>query len=163
MAITKRQQCLALRGGEMQRFVMALAVMLTALVGGTAMALSPAEQELVAVENAWADAAVKADGAAIGRIYADEYLFTDEDGFVWNKSQDIANVTSGTYKPVSYKLEDMRVRIYGDAAVVTGRNVLQASFKGKDISGPYRFTDVFVKRDGRWQCVATQAVRESKK
>jgi ketosteroid isomerase-like protein len=64
---------------------------------------------------------------------------------------------------VSYKLEDMRVRICGNAAVVTGRNVLQASLKGKDTSGPYRFTDVFVKRDGRWQCVATQAVRESKK
>ena len=136
---------------------------LTALVGGTAMALNAAEQELIAVENAWAEAAVKADGAALGKLYADEYMFTDENGVVWNKSQDIANVTSGAYKPVSYKFDDMRVRIYGDTAVVTGRNEIKASFKDEDISGPYRFTDVFVKRDGRWQCVATQAARVSKK
>jgi uncharacterized protein (TIGR02246 family) len=147
----------------MPRFVVALAVVMTALVGGTAMALSPAEQELVAVENAWAAAAVKADGAALEKIYADEYLFTDEEGLVWNKSQDIANVTTGVYKPTSYKFDDMKVRIYGDTAVVTGRNMVQATYKGKDISGPYRFTDVFVKRDGRWQCVATQAGRVSKK
>jgi ketosteroid isomerase-like protein len=114
------------------------------------------------VENAWATAAVKADGAALEKIYADEYLFTDEEGLVWNKTQDIANVTSGAYKPASYKFDDMKVRIYGDTAVVTGRNMVKATYKDKDISGPYRFTDVFVKRDGRWQCVATQAVRVSK-
>jgi hypothetical protein len=45
---------------------------------------------------------------------------------------------------------------YANVAVVTGRNTVKGTFARKDISGPTRFTDVFVWRDGRWQCVATQ-------
>ncbi len=74
----------AARKGEMQKFVVALVFVLTPLVGGTAMALNAAEQELIAVENAWAEAAVKADGAALEKLYADEYLFTDENRVVWS-------------------------------------------------------------------------------
>lgn len=70
--------------GEIQKFVVALVFVLTPLVGGTAMALNAAEQELIAVENAWAEAAVKADGAALEKLYADEYLFTDENRVVWS-------------------------------------------------------------------------------
>src|SRR5207249_9657661 len=98
------------------------------------------------------------------RLYADEYLSTDQDGVTWTKSQDIAiaNITSGTLKLASYKLEDMKVHVYGDAAVVTGGNTIKATFQGKDVSG-HRFTDVFVKRAGRWQCVATQGTIVTKK
>lgn len=105
---------------------------------------------------------MKGDGAALARLYADESLFTDENGLLWNKTEDIANVTSGAFKPTSYKFDDLKVHICGNTAVVTGRNTIKATFKGTDISGPYRFTEVFVKRDGRWQCVATQGVKVTK-
>jgi ketosteroid isomerase-like protein len=50
--------------------------------------------------------------------------------------------------------DDMKVRVYGDEAVVTGRNTTKGQFKGRDISGQYRWTDTWAKRNGRWQCVA---------
>ena len=57
----------------------------------------------------------------------------------------------------------MKVHVYGDTAVVTGLNTIKSTLNGKDTSGAYRFTDVFVKRDSRWQVVATQASSVQKK
>jgi len=56
-------------------------------------------------------------------------------------------------------LSDVKVQLYDSAAVVTFRVVWHGRFKDADISGPQRMTDVFVKREGRWQCVASQATR----
>lgn len=63
----------------------------------------------------------------------------------------------------SSKLEDIRVQVYGDAAVVTLRSIEKGTtYKGKDLSGHYRWTDVFVKRNGSWQMVATHGTRIEK-
>jgi ketosteroid isomerase-like protein len=137
--------------------------MLVALSPVWAQAPSAVEQELLKLESNWGDALLKNDSAALERIYADEYLFTDSEGSTWNKSQDLANTKSGASKITSFKLEDMKVHVYGEAAVVTGKTILKGTFQGKDISGQHRFTDVFVKRAGRWQCVATQSTLISKK
>jgi ketosteroid isomerase-like protein len=136
---------------------------LVALSQSWAQTPSASEQELMKVENDWSEAVLKRDTATLQRLYADEYLFTDPEGVTWNKSQDIASITSGAYKLASYKLEDMKAHVYGDVAVVTGRNTMKGTFQGKDMSGQYRFTDVFVKRGGRWQCVATQSTLVAKK
>lgn len=124
-----------------------------------AQALGPAEQELIALENDWSQAAVKRDGAALQRFYADDYIFTDQNGVVSNKTREILNITTGIFQLTSYKFEDVKVRVYGDVAVVTGRNTIRGTWEDvkRDISGPYRFTDVFVRRNGRWQCVASQS------
>ena len=143
--------------------VVVLIGLLVALPQGWAQAPSASEQELMKLENDWSEAVLKKDSATLQRLYADEYLSTDQDGVTWNKSQDIANITSGAFKLASYKLEDMKAHVYGDAAVVTGRNTIKGTFQGKDVSGQYRFTDVFVKRAGRWQCVATQGTLVAKK
>ena len=129
---------------------------------GRAQTANAAEQELINIENGWSDAVVKRDGPALQRLYADEYLYTDSDGVVRNKTQDIADVTSGRAKIASFVLDDLKVHVYGETAVVTGRNTLKGTFEGKDISGVYRFTDVFVKRAGRWQAVATQSTLAKK-
>jgi ketosteroid isomerase-like protein len=114
-------------------------------------------QELTKVENAWSEATVKRDTAALQRLYADEYISTDPTGAVMNKTQDIAGVQGGEFVLVSFKIDDLKVQSHGAVAVVTGRNTLKGTWKGKPVDGPYRFTDVFVKRDGRWQAVATQS------
>jgi hypothetical protein len=51
----------------------------------------------------------------------------------------------------------MKVRIFGDVAVVTGSDDEKSSYKGKDTSGHYVWIDVFVKRKGKWQAVASQS------
>jgi ketosteroid isomerase-like protein len=137
--------------------------MLVALSQVWAQTPSAVEQDLLKLESNWGDALLKNDTAALERIYADEYLFTDSEGVTWNKPQDLANTKSGASKITSFKLEDMKVHVYGEAAVVTGKTILKGTFQGKDISGQHRFTDVFVKRAGRWQCVATQSTVISKK
>ena len=58
---------------------------------------------------------------------------------------------------------DMKVRVYGNAAIVTGLNTVKEQLKGKDISGTYAYTDTWVKRPGSWVCVATHASRLAQK
>jgi ketosteroid isomerase-like protein len=123
----------------------------------TAGANTPAEQELINLENRWEDASLKGDTAFLERIMAEDFTDTDPEGTVSTKAQDIANIKSGELKFTSATIDDMKARVYGDAAVVTGRNTMKGQFKGKDISGQYRWTDTWVKRDGRWQCVAGHA------
>ena len=53
---------------------------------------------------------------------------------------------------------EMNVRVYGDAAVITGRSTIKANVDGQPVTGDYRFTDVWVKRDD-WQAVASQVTR----
>ena len=119
------------------------------------------QQTLIALETSWSQAAIARDGIALDRFYADEYIFTNEDGVTTNKAKEIANITSGTFRLTAFKFNDLKVHLYGDVAVVTGENNIKGTWEdiNKDISGPYRFTDVFVKRNGRWQCVASQSSR----
>jgi ketosteroid isomerase-like protein len=51
--------------------------------------------------------------------------------------------------------QDLKVKVYGDTAIVSGQTTDKGKYKGQDISGTYRFTDVFVKRDGKWMAVST--------
>jgi len=129
---------------------------LVALAPPLARAQAPAEKELMDVENHWGEATVKGDVQALERLYAEEYLAIDPAGATFTKAQDIANVKSGNFKLATYKLDELKVRLHGEVAVVTGRNTIKATYMGKDISGAYRFTDVFVKRGGRWQALTTQ-------
>jgi ketosteroid isomerase-like protein len=112
-----------------------------------------AEQELIGLENEWAEAWLKRDVAFFDRIEADDYVWTSPWG-VWTKAQDLAELKSGDSVITSWVLDDMKVRIYGDAAVVTGRSTIKETHKGEDWSRQERWTNTWVKRDGRWQCVA---------
>jgi ketosteroid isomerase-like protein len=112
--------------------------------------------ELIKVEHDWAEAIVKADTAALARLYANEYT-NIEDGALLTKTQDIQAIGSGNFKMSAYAYENLTVRMYGNMAVVTGRNTITAAYLGKPAGGVFVFTDVFVKRDGRWQCVATHS------
>jgi len=122
-----------------------------------------AEQELLKLEQDWTNALVKADVAFLDRIRAEDYTWTDAQGVVWNKAQSDAALTSGEDVISSMVVDDMKVRVYGDAAVVTGRNTMKETLKGKDISGQERFTDTWIKKAGRWQCVASHGSKIAQK
>ena len=124
---------------------------------------STVERDLIKLENDWATAWQKKDAAFLQKLFADEYLSTDQDGATFTNAQDLANVSAPGTSMTSFALTDLKVHVYGDTAVVTGLNTVKAMFKGKDTSGAYRFTDVFVRRDGRWQVVATQGSLVAKK
>jgi len=115
------------------------------------------------IENDWNSAVMNKDTKALDLLFAKEYTSTTSDGKVYDKKQDIADVTNSNYKIASPPvISDIRVNLSGNVAVVNGINTLKGTYNGKDISGSYRFLDVFVMRDGRWQCVSTLSSRPTK-
>jgi ketosteroid isomerase-like protein len=121
------------------------------------------EQELIKLENDWSNASVKRDAAVLGRLLADDWTNIDPDGTVVTKTQFLADHKSGVDVVSSAVADEMKVRVYGDAAVVLGRWTGKEQYKGKDVSGQYRFIDTWIKKDGRWQCVATAGSKITKK
>ena len=134
--------------------VMALAVAVQAQTAPQTQAGSD-EQELIKMENDWLQAFFKNDGAFADRFLADDYMGTDEHGNVKNKAQEIAEIEAGAHLSTSGVLDNVRVRVYGDAAVVMGRRIMKGLFQGKEFRSPYLWTDIFIKHGGRWQCVAS--------
>ncbi len=110
------------------------------------------EKALYQLENDWAQADLKKDAAALDKILANNFQANYED-FVGNKQQILAAVKSGREKVESNVNSEMKAFVFGDTAIVHGVAIVKSSTAGKDTSGQWRYTDVFVKRDGRWQCV----------
>src|SRR5437773_6249316 len=127
-----------------------------------AQATSATEQEIIKLEQAVTDAQFKKDRAMLERLLADDYLYTHSNGSVLNKAQEITESMSSEVRWTDSKLADLKVRIFGDAAVLTGRQTIQGTAKG-DVPGPRRITDMFVKRNGRWQWAGGQATLEATK
>ena len=111
-------------------------------------------QELIALERSFNQALLRADSKAVERIHADDLVFTNADGSVTNKADLIGSIQSGDLKFDSIEMSDVKVQDLGSVAVVTGRVVETGRFKTNDLSGLYRFTDIWAKRNGRWQIVA---------
>lgn len=114
------------------------------------------EKELMQLERDWCGASVKGDAADIGAILADDYTDVVLTGTVANKAQSLADVK--TDKATVCEIDMMQVRVYGDAAVVVGR----VTEKSATFNGQYRYTDTYIRRDGRWICVASQATEIKK-
>ena len=110
-----------------------------------------AEQELIRLEKGWTDAMVRRDIAYFESNLAEEFF---EDGILMTRTEYIAALKSGEFVAQSAVLDDIKVRVYGDAAVTCGRTTLKGQYKGEDVSGCYRWTDTWIMRAGRWQCVA---------
>ncbi len=117
------------------------------------------EQILTKMERDWADAILKKDFVTIDRIVAEDCIFTVPDGRTLTRTQVNEELRAGVWVPESLAYENMKVRVFGDAAVVTAVQIEKSKSNGKDSSGSYLFTDVFVKRDGRWQLVAEHGSR----
>jgi ketosteroid isomerase-like protein len=113
------------------------------------------EKELIRIQHEWADARIKRDVAFLENQYAKEFRITAMNGAIVERDADIAVFASGDLKPESIVDEDMNVSVYGDVAVVTGRENLRGTYKGVRTADEIalRFTNVFVRRDGRWQLV----------
>ena len=99
-------------------------------------------------------AQITADTIALRRIYADDFLGIGPTGVVRNKAEVIADFTSHALTYQSIITAEVRVRVYGNTAVETGRSTMVGQDKGKDVPRENRFTRVWVMTDGRWQLVA---------
>lgn len=116
---------------------------------------SKVEQKLIRLKLDWGKAYVKRDAAMLERIIADEYTVTDENGATTAREAIIADFKNSSAIYDSAVYEDAKVRIYGDTAIVAGRGTVKGRGKTTAFHTQYFSTNVFVKRDGRWQAVAT--------
>ena len=139
----------------------AIAVSVVGLIFGVAILAQTqtgsVEEELIKLENEWANAWVKSDVAFHDRIMSDDFTWTSPRGIVLAKSEDLAELKFGDSVVTSWVLDEMKVRVYGNAAVVTGRSTIKVTHRGKEFSSQERWTDTWVKRAGRWQCVAAHS------
>ncbi|HEX8140423.1 MAG TPA: nuclear transport factor 2 family protein [Pyrinomonadaceae bacterium] len=114
------------------------------------------EERLRQLDREWSEAYPRCDTATLDRIIADDWLCIDGAGLIITKQQLLERVAKGPSPFDTYRFDEQRVRLFGDAAVVTGR--LSASGAGED--GPFRlqqrFTRVYVRREQGWQAIATQ-------
>ena len=115
-----------------------------------------AERELRQLEDKIADAVVRRDIAFVDRVWAEEFVYTGVRGEVKTKTDILAELKAGDLRFEVLKFDDVRVRVYGDAAVATGRATTKGRSKQGEISGEFRYTRVYVKRRGAWQLVAFQ-------
>lgn len=122
----------------------------------TAGGKASVEQSLKKMERDWVDATLKKDTATLDRILADDWVGQGPTGPA-TKAQVLADIKSGDQKLESINLGDLKVRVFGDTAVVLGSDDEKSSYKGKDTSGHWLWMDVFVKRNGRWQAVASNS------
>jgi ketosteroid isomerase-like protein len=82
------------------------------------------------------------------------YLVTDPKGKISTKAQEIAFLKSGDFAVTSCVHHELKVRVYGDAAVVTGHTTTKETYKGKDLVNNLRWTDTWIKSAEGWKCVA---------
>jgi ketosteroid isomerase-like protein len=120
------------------------------------------QQTVMQMERDWAQAGIKNDTATVDKFVADDWVGIDFEGTSITKAEGIADMKSGASTTQSYEFGPMKVRVFGNTAVVTGSDTEKSTYKGKDTSGKYVWTDVWVMRDGRWQVVASQSVKVGK-
>ena len=106
------------------------------------------------MERDWTDAIVKHDAPVISRIIAEDWWETSWDGQSFGKAKALADLPLGTTESIT--MDPITVRVFGDVAIVTAGDTEKSTYKGKDSSGHYVWTDVYMKRNGQWQAVATQ-------
>src|SRR4051812_44427043 len=114
-----------------------------------------AEEELLKLEKEFAEAIVSNDLEGIGRLVTDDWAIIGADGEITYRARFFEVIKSGALTHNAMESDDFRIRVYGDSAVVTAITRTKGRFMEQEFSTQERATDVFVKRDGRWQCVLT--------
>ena len=114
-------------------------------------------RQIVDMERQAKEASLRRDADFSLRTLADDYVAITPLGQVTTKQETVSARRSGQLRYESMDVSDMVVRLYGDTAVVTARADVKGHQLGEDFSGPYRYTRVWVRRNGHWQTVSYQA------
>lgn len=111
------------------------------------------------LEEIWAAAVERNDVEFVNAILADEYVSTYEDGSQGDKAKELDLVRVFNQRIDESTIKDFTVRRYGDTAIVRFARTMVGPRNGARHEVTFRYVDVFVWRDGRWQCVASQSTR----
>lgn len=120
-----------------------------------------ADEELIALVHEWDRAMVDNDVEAIGRFMADDWRIVGSDGSMSDKATLLELIKAGRLSHDVMTSEDIEVRGYGDAAVVTARGISGGVYQGQAFREVEQSSNVFVRQGGRWRCVLTHLSRLS--
>ncbi|HXJ95376.1 MAG TPA: nuclear transport factor 2 family protein [Terriglobia bacterium] len=118
---------------------------------------SPDVSELLRLESVWNEAHEKGDASVLEKLWGDDLEVTVPRMPVMLKADALAFARSGRMKFQRYQTSDVKVRVYGDAALVSGRLQRTRTLNGKTLDDDWRFLKVYLRREARWQVVAFQA------
>jgi ketosteroid isomerase-like protein len=130
-----------------------LALMVTSMVHADD---ADAEKQVGKVAEQAREAAVKGDTEAMDGILADDWMVIQPNGNVVSKAQYTRAFKDGDMDFESYEPSEVKVRVYGDAAVVTGRAHVKMKWKGEKVDDHVRISEFYAKQGGKWRCVSTQ-------
>ena len=117
---------------------------------------SAAEQAVIAAEHQATEATRTNNVDLAASLMADNYVSTDQDGTVFvGKAANLADMKATTW--TSSEISDLKVTVFGDAAIATGTFVAKGTYKGKPFDDRGRYTDTWVKMNGKWLQVASHA------
>ena len=112
--------------------------------------------ELTRIEEQLAAAWVAGDRAFIESVLSEDWSVIDPTGRILTKAQVLKEAFTGERTVTEGKIDEVNVRDFGDWAIVTGRTRMSGSYQGEEMTVVLRFTDVFVRTDGQWKCLASQ-------
>lgn len=120
-----------------------------------------AHKEIEGLELDWRQAQLTNNISEVERLLADDYLGISANGTLETKADELTRRRSGSMHITQLELSDIKVRIYGDTAVVTSKAELTGKNGDRDIGGRYRYTRVYSNKDGQWRIVSFEASRIS--
>jgi ketosteroid isomerase-like protein len=130
----------------------------------TAQRQAPSDQQvLIELEQRWNEAFYRKDVAFIQSVLADEFIATYDDGSRGDKAKELALAADFDQQVESAIQDEFTVKVYRDTAVVWFTLKIVGIRQGQKSELNLRYTDVWVIRDGRWQCVSTQSTRMTPK
>lgn len=113
------------------------------------------EQVILGLEKEGREATLKNDIEANDRLLADNWVNVNTDGSVTTKAKLMELLKDGSFKIMSIDNDEVMVRLFGDAAVVTGLSTTKRAGQDSEVvTRQVRFTRVYAKRQGRWQVVS---------
>lgn len=132
--------------------VIALAASALASAGET-------EQAVLAAQDARVAATIAADLEALEAITTEDLSYTHSNAVVESRAEFLAGLKSGKYRYKSVAFDERRVRLFGDAAAITGTCRVRVVSDGRDFDTTLRFTELYARQAGRWKMVHWQSTR----
>jgi ketosteroid isomerase-like protein len=111
------------------------------------------ERSIIESERQWAESVATGDPSAVERILADDFLGVDPTGKVYDKAKMIADTRNAPQYFVSNRLNEVKVRFYGETAIAQGDETWERRTGER---GRFVWTDTWIRRNGRWQIVAAE-------
>jgi hypothetical protein len=106
--------------------------------------------------DTWAAAELRGDTAFLEDRLTDDFIGIGPLGFLLSMQEWLARHRTGDLKYDAFSLDEVKVRVYSDAVILTGRQVQEAAYRGNSIPGQFRITLVFIQQQGQWLLASLQ-------